>query len=178
VPHASVLRVGLVMPKGWKRYFGRGDLHFLTFSCYQRLPLLGTVRARKSLSPGSWKDSRAIRIPAGRIRGDAQSCAPADQRIAQGHALGRAEGLEAARVAGSAPYAWVQDWPAPSVKHVDWPPNLGACSVLERANVTEGRQGTKIGHRVRGNLAETRCATARRVAKAAANAGLTAPCML
>jgi putative transposase len=34
------------MPKGWKRYFGRGDLHFLTFSCYQRLPLLGTVRAR------------------------------------------------------------------------------------------------------------------------------------
>ncbi len=34
------------MPKGLKRYYGRGDLHFLTFSCYQRLPLLGTVRAR------------------------------------------------------------------------------------------------------------------------------------
>jgi putative transposase len=34
------------MPKGLKRYYGRGDLHFLTFSCYQRLPLLGTVLAR------------------------------------------------------------------------------------------------------------------------------------
>jgi putative transposase len=34
------------MPKGLKRYYGRGDLHFLTFSCYRRLPLLGTVEAR------------------------------------------------------------------------------------------------------------------------------------
>lgn len=33
-------------PKGLKRYYGRGDLHFLTFSCYRRLPLLGTMRAR------------------------------------------------------------------------------------------------------------------------------------
>ena len=29
-----------------KRYYGRKDLHFLTFSCYQRRPLLGSVRAR------------------------------------------------------------------------------------------------------------------------------------
>jgi REP-associated tyrosine transposase len=43
----SVLHVGVfVMPKGLKRYHGRGDLHFLTFSCYRRLPLLGTMRAR------------------------------------------------------------------------------------------------------------------------------------
>jgi len=34
------------MPKGLKRYYGQGHLHFLTFSCYRRLPLLGTVRAR------------------------------------------------------------------------------------------------------------------------------------
>ena len=34
------------MPKGLKRYYGRGDLHFLTFSCYQRLQLLGAARAR------------------------------------------------------------------------------------------------------------------------------------
>jgi REP-associated tyrosine transposase len=47
VPHASVSRVGvLVMPKGLKRYYGRGDLHFLTFSCHRRLPLLKTMRAR------------------------------------------------------------------------------------------------------------------------------------
>ena len=29
-----------------KRHYGKGDLHFVTFSCYRRLPLLGTVRAR------------------------------------------------------------------------------------------------------------------------------------
>jgi putative transposase len=34
------------MPKGLKRYYGQGHLHFLTFSCYQRLPLLGTTHAR------------------------------------------------------------------------------------------------------------------------------------
>jgi putative transposase len=34
------------MPKGLKRYYGLGHLHFLTFSCYRRLPLLNTARAR------------------------------------------------------------------------------------------------------------------------------------
>ncbi len=34
------------MPSGLKRYYGKGDLHFVTFSCYQRLPLLGTEGAR------------------------------------------------------------------------------------------------------------------------------------
>ena len=37
---------GFSMPKGLKRYHGRGHLHFLTFSCYRRLPLLKTARAR------------------------------------------------------------------------------------------------------------------------------------
>jgi REP-associated tyrosine transposase len=30
------------MPTGLKRYYGRGHLHFLTFSCYNRLPFLKT----------------------------------------------------------------------------------------------------------------------------------------
>jgi putative transposase len=34
------------MPSELKRYYGKGDLHFVTFSCYQRLPLLGTKHAR------------------------------------------------------------------------------------------------------------------------------------
>ncbi|GAC1628766.1 MAG: hypothetical protein NVS9B13_26570 [Candidatus Acidiferrum sp.] len=34
------------MPRGLKRIIGHGDLHFITFCCYQRRPLLGTVRAR------------------------------------------------------------------------------------------------------------------------------------
>jgi putative transposase len=29
-----------------KRYYGNGDLHFVTFSCYRRQPLLGSVHAR------------------------------------------------------------------------------------------------------------------------------------
>jgi REP element-mobilizing transposase RayT len=28
------------------RFYGRGDLHFVTFSCYRRRPYLGTPRAR------------------------------------------------------------------------------------------------------------------------------------
>jgi putative transposase len=34
------------MPKGLKRYYGLGHLHFVTFSCYRRLPLLRTNKAR------------------------------------------------------------------------------------------------------------------------------------
>jgi putative transposase len=29
-----------------QRYYGRGDLHFITFSCYRRKPYLATARAR------------------------------------------------------------------------------------------------------------------------------------
>ena len=36
------------MPKNLRRYYGHGDLHFVTFSCYRRLPLLGTARARNA----------------------------------------------------------------------------------------------------------------------------------
>ena len=34
------------MPRDLKRYYGLGDLHFVTFSCYQRLPLLASGRRR------------------------------------------------------------------------------------------------------------------------------------
>ena len=34
------------MPRNLKRYYGRGDYHFVTFSCYRRLPLLGADRRR------------------------------------------------------------------------------------------------------------------------------------
>ena len=37
------------MPEGLKRYYGRGDLHFVTFSCYQRLPLLIKASARAAV---------------------------------------------------------------------------------------------------------------------------------
>lgn len=34
------------MPKNLKRYVGRGDLHFINFTCYERRALLGSVKAR------------------------------------------------------------------------------------------------------------------------------------
>ncbi|HWG21856.1 MAG TPA: transposase, partial [Terracidiphilus sp.] len=34
------------MPSGLQRYQHCGDLHFLTFSCYRRLPFFGGVDAR------------------------------------------------------------------------------------------------------------------------------------
>ena len=54
VPHPSGLRVRVFSGAGgvvWvrnplKRLYGQGDLHFITFSCYRRKPLLGTARAR------------------------------------------------------------------------------------------------------------------------------------
>ena len=35
------------MPWGLTRYYGGGDLHFITCSCYRRQPLLGTARRRE-----------------------------------------------------------------------------------------------------------------------------------
>jgi len=34
------------MPNKLIRRYGRGHLHFITFTCYRRLPLLRSVRAR------------------------------------------------------------------------------------------------------------------------------------
>jgi putative transposase len=39
-------RLGFAMPVGLKRIYGQRHLHFITFSCYRRLPLLKTVGAR------------------------------------------------------------------------------------------------------------------------------------
>jgi putative transposase len=52
VPHvrpAQRANVGFFvfqMPKNLVRCYGKGHLHFITFSCYRRLALLGTTRAR------------------------------------------------------------------------------------------------------------------------------------
>ncbi len=47
--HGVCARVlGFPMPEGLERRYGKGDLHFITFSCYGRLPLLKTMRARNT----------------------------------------------------------------------------------------------------------------------------------
>ena len=38
------------MPAGLKRIYGKGHLHFLTFSCYRRIPLLEITRARDTFT--------------------------------------------------------------------------------------------------------------------------------
>ena len=38
------------MPKGLKRYYGQRHLHFITCSCYRRLPLLRSARARNTFA--------------------------------------------------------------------------------------------------------------------------------
>ncbi len=42
----AFLRWEFAMPVGLKRYYGKGHLHFITFSCYRRLPFLNKVHAR------------------------------------------------------------------------------------------------------------------------------------
>jgi putative transposase len=37
------------MPWGLKRYYGTGGMHFITWSCYRRRPLLGTAARRDLL---------------------------------------------------------------------------------------------------------------------------------
>ena len=37
------------MRRNLKRYYGAGDLHFITCTCYRRQPLLGTARRRSLL---------------------------------------------------------------------------------------------------------------------------------
>jgi putative transposase len=59
VPQVRFLNLGLgvdvsflgvsAMPAGLKRIYSQGHLHFITFSCYRRLPLLKTARARDIL---------------------------------------------------------------------------------------------------------------------------------
>ena len=47
MPHPSFLRVRILSTrKTFRRYYGRRDLHFVTFSCYRRRPYLVTRRAR------------------------------------------------------------------------------------------------------------------------------------
>ena len=38
--------MGLVMPSGLHRTYGAHHLHFITCSCYRRLPFLSTARSR------------------------------------------------------------------------------------------------------------------------------------
>ena len=42
----AIVRTVFFMPWGLKRYYGTGGLHFITWSCYRREPLLGNPARR------------------------------------------------------------------------------------------------------------------------------------
>jgi putative transposase len=52
------------MPKGLRRRFGLGHLHFLTYSCYRRLPLVASARAKNLFVkiPGEVRDSHGFAL--------------------------------------------------------------------------------------------------------------------
>ena len=45
------------MPWGLKRFYGSGDLHFITSSCYRRQAFLASEQRRDLFLPRSWKRS-------------------------------------------------------------------------------------------------------------------------
>jgi hypothetical protein len=51
------------MPWGLKRYYGAGGLHFITWSCYRREPLLGNP-ARRGQEIWSARITLSYRAPA------------------------------------------------------------------------------------------------------------------
>ena len=66
------------MPEGLKRYYGRGHLHFVTFSCYRQRPLLGTIRARNVFCRGNGPSARRDGFSVAWLCGDAGARAPSD----------------------------------------------------------------------------------------------------
>ncbi len=50
------------MPTGQKRYYGKKHLHFITFSCYRRLPPLRTMRARSVIVEELSKDRAEMKF--------------------------------------------------------------------------------------------------------------------
>jgi hypothetical protein len=84
------------MPAGLKRLYGKGNLHFITFSCFRRLPLLKTGRARdvfvKELS--KIRDEMGFHLIGYVVMPEHAS---ADQRVDSGDAFDDAAEIEAAR---------------------------------------------------------------------------------
>src|SRR5260370_38699620 len=88
----------LFMPRRLKRYHGRGDLHFITFSCYERRALLGTVCAQSFLEDSGAGAARLCRKHCG-LRGHAGARASAVERTEKRDAGKVVASVEAARVA-------------------------------------------------------------------------------
>src|SRR5882757_2427981 len=90
------------MPRGLKRYYGKGDLHFITFSCYRKLPFLRTRGARDVFCTRVSSSSCRVWIPADRVRRHAEPCASIDERAGERNAVDGAANVKAAGFAEDA----------------------------------------------------------------------------
>jgi len=90
------------MPRGLKRYYGKGDLHFITFSCYRKLPFLGTKRARGVFGQELARVRVEVRVQADWIRRDADHVHLLKSEPVKGDAFDCDATFEAARCAEDA----------------------------------------------------------------------------
>src|SRR5712691_5370798 len=85
------------MPRGLKRYYGTGEMHFITWSCYRRQPLLDPTARKGTASDCPRTHARALRLCGDRIRGHARARASADFRTFDWQSLKGDSGREAWR---------------------------------------------------------------------------------
>ena len=85
------------MPRKLKRYYGRGDLHFITFSCYRRCALLGTC-----VCPGTPGSADQVWVFSRGLRGHARARSLAGERAEDRHPLHHRAQLKAAGIQAAA----------------------------------------------------------------------------
>jgi len=91
------------MPKGLKRYYGTGELHFITCSCYQRKRWLEAGPRRNLFLKILEEVRREHRFVAMGLRGHAGALSSADERAGGGESFDRDAECEAAiRATGGA----------------------------------------------------------------------------
>jgi len=72
------------MPKGLKRHYGQGHLHFLTFSCYRRLPCWGVREQENLFVKGNCAGFGESMGSFWRVTWYAESCASVDREPKKG----------------------------------------------------------------------------------------------
>jgi hypothetical protein len=97
--------VRLAMPKGLRRRYGLSHLHFITCSCYRRLPLFASASAKNLFCEASGRSARPPRVRARGLCRHAGTHSPAHQLAGEGHSFHRHAVLEAARLAAVPPQA-------------------------------------------------------------------------
>jgi hypothetical protein len=85
-----------------QRYYGRKELHFITFSCYQRKPFLNSLRVKTVFIKILEEVRTAVSVLAGGVCADARACASVDRRICARDTIEGCAGFEAASVARDA----------------------------------------------------------------------------